>query len=102
MIATVIAHHLAPSQRPNVGLGDCDAVVFGKAVESAPECMFFGIRFAGRAQPALVGVGTPLLDGHGPRCRRNIRIVRRDNSGIVDNLVKRLKRASSSIVKDMS
>jgi hypothetical protein len=48
-ISQTFAHHLAPSQRPDIRLRDCNAVVFGKAVESAPECMFFGIGLAGRA-----------------------------------------------------
>ena len=83
------------SQRPDVRLRDCNAVVFGKAVESAPKSMFLGIRFAGRAQPALVGMGTPLIDSHGFGCRRDIRFVQRDSPGIVDNFVKRLERLGS-------
>jgi hypothetical protein len=38
---------------------------------------------------------SPFFDCHGPRCRRDIGIVRRDNPGIVDNLVKRLERLGS-------
>ena len=55
-LSRTFAHHLAPSQRPDVGLRDCNAVVFGKAIESAPEGMLFGFQFAGRANAALVGM----------------------------------------------
>src|SRR3984893_8745901 len=57
--------------------------------------MFFGIRFAGRAQPALVGMSSPFLDCYRPRCRRDIGIVRRNNTGLIDNLVKRFERLGS-------
>ena len=61
-----------PSQRPDVGFRDCNAVVFGKLIESAAEGLLFRFHLVRSANAAPEGMVSPLLDCHGFGCWRDI------------------------------
>jgi hypothetical protein len=67
-----ICHHLAPLQRPDIRLRDCNAVVFGKLIERAAEGLLFRFHLTRSANAAPEGMVSPLLDCRGFGCWRDI------------------------------